>query len=65
MKFKRFLLLLVFAAFPTFAYQQEGFSQYQVLDGNMNFTCTGQCIASIGPLAGKDSISLNGSVQGN
>ncbi len=65
MKFKRLLLLLVFAALPTFAYQQQWFSQFQALDGNMNFTCTGQCIAVIGPLAGSDYISLNGTVKGN
>ena len=29
----------------------------------MNFVCTGQCFVLIGPLAGSDSISLNGDLQ--
>ena len=64
MKLKRLLFLFVFAAFPSFAaYQQQGFAQFQELDGNMNFVCTGQCFVLIGPLAGSDSISLNGDLQ--
>jgi len=51
MKLKRLLLLLVFAAFPSFAaYQQQGFSNYQELDGQVNFVCTGQCFVLIGPM---------------
>lgn len=65
MKFKRLLLLLVFAALPTFAYQQQGFSQYQESDGNMNFVCTGQCFALMAPFAWSDYISLRGTLQGN
>lgn len=66
MKLKRLLFLLLFAAFPSFAaYQQQGFSQFQELDGNMNFVCTGQCFALIGPMAWSDTISLDGSFQGN
>ncbi|MEI6774017.1 MAG: hypothetical protein WCL18_04365 [bacterium] len=66
MKFKRLLLLCVFAAFPSFAaYQQQGFAQFQELDENMNFVCTGQCVVLIGPLAGSDSVSLDGIAQGN
>ena len=66
MKIKRLLLLLMFVAFPTFAaYQQQGFAQFQELDGNINFVCTGQCFALIGPIAGSDYISLNGNLQGN
>ena len=64
MKRKRLLFLLLFAAFPSFAdYQQQGFAQFQELDSNMNFVCTGQCFVLIGPLAGSDSVSLNGDLQ--
>ena len=66
MKLKRLLFLFLFAAFPSFAaYQQQGFSQFQELDGNMNFVCTGQCFALIGPMAWSDTISLVGALQGN
>gem|GEM_PF-1699554 len=66
MKFKRLLFFLAFAAFPSFAtYQQQGFGQFQEFDGNMNFFCTGQCFALIGPMAGSDSLILNGTFQGN
>lgn len=66
MKFKRLLLLLVFAVFPSFAaYQQQGFDQFQELDGNMNFTCTWQCLALIGPLAGSDYAMLKWAFQWN
>jgi hypothetical protein len=59
MKFKRLLLLLVFVVFPSFAaYQQQGFDQFQEFDGNMNFACTGQCLALVGPLAGSDYATL-------
>ena len=45
--------------------QQQGFAQFQELDGTINFDCTGQCFALIGPLAGSDYISLNGTLQEN
>ena len=64
MKFKRLLVLLVFFALPSFAaYQQQGFTQFQELDGNINFVCDSQCFALLGPLAGSDYISLNGMLQ--
>jgi hypothetical protein len=66
MKIKRLFLLLMFAVFPTFAaYQQQWFATYQELDGNMNFACTGQCFVLIGPMAGSDTLTLNGTLQGN
>ncbi|HBB03992.1 TPA: hypothetical protein DCZ39_03800 [Patescibacteria group bacterium] len=66
MKLKRLLLLFVFAALPSFAaYEQQGFSQFQELDGNIDFTCTGQCFALLGPLAGSDYVSLKGALQGD
>ncbi len=66
MKFKRLLLLLAFVTFPTFAtYQQQWFSQFQELDGNMNFVCTGQCFALIGPMAGSDYVHLQGNFEGS
>ncbi|MCX6824778.1 MAG: hypothetical protein NTY80_01005 [candidate division SR1 bacterium] len=66
MKLKRLLLLLAFTTFPSFAaYQQQGFSQFQELDGNINFSCTSQCVAVIGLVAGRDYISLKGTLQGN
>ena len=66
MKSKRLLFLLLFVWFPTFAsYQQQWFSHFQEQDGNVNFDCTGQCFALIGPIEGSDTISLNGTFQGN
>lgn len=66
MKFKRLLLLLVFVVFPSFAaYQQQGFDQFQEFDGNMNFACTGQCLALVGPLAGSDYATLKWTFQWN
>lgn len=66
MKFKRLLLLLIFAAFPSFAeYQQQWFSQFQELDGNINFVCESQCVVLVGPLAWNDSVTLNGTIQGS
>lgn len=60
------LLSFLFLGFGTFAaYQQQGFAQFQELDGNMDFACTGQCFALIGSPAGADYISLNGTMQGN
>ena len=66
MKFKRLLVLLVFFALPSFAaYQQQGFTQFQELDGNVNFSCTDQCFVLVGPLVGSDYVSLNGMLQWN
>lgn len=66
MKSKRLLLLLVFVAFPSFAqYQQQGFAQFQALDGNMQFVCEEQCFALIGPIAGSDTVTLQGNFEGN
>lgn len=66
MKSKRLILLLAFAAFPTFAaYQQQWFSQFQEFDGNMSFSCTNQCFALIGPFAGSDYATLQWTFQGD
>ena len=43
MKFKRLLFLFVFFAVPTFAYQQQGFSNYQENGAAVDFVCTNQC----------------------
>lgn len=65
MKFKRLWLLLAFVAFPSFAqYQQQWFSQFQSLDGNIDFVCTGQCFALIGPVAWSDYALFRGTLQG-
>lgn len=66
MKFKRFLILLAFVGMPTFAtYQQQGFEQFQEFDGNMSFSCSGQCIALIWPIAWSDFVTLRWSLQWN
>lgn len=63
---KRLLFLLLLVGLPTFAaYQQQGFSQFQELDGNVNFVCTAQCFALIGPMAWSDTFTLNWTFQGN
>ncbi len=48
-----------------FAYQQQWFSTYQELDGNMNFSCTSQCFALIGSLSGSDYVTLKWIFQWN
>jgi len=66
MKFKWLLFLLLFVWLPTFAaYQQQGFIQFQELDGNVDFVCTGQCVAVISPLAWSDYLALHWTLQGN
>ena len=65
MKIKRLVVLLLFAVFPSFAaYQQQGFSQFQELDGNMNFVCDSQCFALVGPMGSSDYLTLRGTLQG-
>jgi len=66
MKLKRLFLLLIFFAFPSLAeYQQQGFTQFQSFDGNMNFVCEEQCFALIGPMTGSDYVVLAGNFEGN
>jgi len=65
MKIKRLIVLLLFAVFPSFAaYQQQWFSQFQELDGNMNFVCDSQCFALVGPMWSSDYFTLRGTLQG-
>lgn len=66
MKYKRLWLLLAFVAFPSFAeYQQQWFSQFQELDGNMNFVCETQCFALVWPISGADYTTLQWTFQWN
>ncbi len=65
MKIKRLVLLLFFAAFPSFAaYQQQWFTQFQELDGNMDFVCNSQCFALIGPMGSSDYFTLRWTLEG-
>lgn len=65
MKIKRILVSFLFFTIPVFAeYQQQGFSQFQESDGNMDFVCENQCVALIGSFAGSDFADLQWSFDG-
>lgn len=65
MRYKRLFSLFVLFAFPSFAeYQQQGFSQFQTLDGNIHFVCAEQCFALMGPVEGADFVQLQWRLEG-
>ncbi|MFZ2150418.1 MAG: hypothetical protein WAZ12_04570 [Candidatus Absconditicoccaceae bacterium] len=49
----------------SFAYQQQGFDNYNELNGSLNFQCSTQCFILIGPVVQNDFININGNLQGN
>ncbi|MCF7834533.1 hypothetical protein K9M48_00560 [Candidatus Gracilibacteria bacterium] len=58
------LFLSFFISF-SFAYQQQGFDNYNEANGSINFKCTNQCFLLIGPVVENDFININGDIQGN
>ena len=64
MRYKRLLLLLVFAVLPTFAYQQQGFSNYQEHGKWVDFVCTGQCVLVLDAWSEVNLLHVGGQLQG-
>lgn len=63
MKLKRLLLLSLLVASPSFAYQQQGFSNYQENGSTVDFVCENQCVLVLDSWKEADVIRLVGQLE--
>ncbi|MEI7562607.1 MAG: hypothetical protein WCJ39_02600 [bacterium] len=59
MGYKKWILLPLFLfSLPAFAYQQQGFSNYQENGSQISFTCTNQCVLVVAPSVSADLLHI-------